>query len=72
MKYKTLHSEFLMTTTQIHMEFAELLMLSKVQRKRLPRFLYLMHHVINLTEKKIIKNKDINQKNIYHHLVKNM
>ena len=27
-----------------------------IQRKRLERFLDLMHHVINLKEKKIIKN----------------
>ena len=31
-----------------------------VQRKRLQRYLYLNHHVINLKEKKNIKNKDIN------------
>ena len=32
-----------------------------VQRKRRQKFLYVMHHVINLKEKKQkIKNKDIN------------
>ena len=55
MEYKTLHSQFSMTTTQMRMECAELLVLSQERG-----FLYPMHYVINLKEKKNIKNRDIN------------
>ena len=45
---------------------------SAVQRTSLQRFLFLMHHVINLTERKKILKTEIEIKKIYHYLVKNV